>query len=421
MTDNFKNIKNIKASSGIITLGILLTLCLAGCQSQKEAEVSPKLMSVKTTTVAQQMIANQVELSGTVVPQPNRSARVTSLVAGVLSYVGPKVGDTVEKNQVVARLEDSIQKSQVHQNRAGFSLAEANLEKVQHGARPQELEQAQAAVDAARANEINAQQNKDRFKKLFEQEISAGSAYDLAVSQEKVTQSQLRAAEANLSLVARGLRPEDRAAARAQADQAAGVLEQSQANLNLTQLKSPIKGLVVERYLDVGEQAGPATPVLLVVDPTVVNVTANLPVGYNDKLAPQQQVEISLPDSKEMLTGKILKIGMKLDPLTNTLPVQIEIANYGLKLKFGMVVKANVVIDKHMSLALPKQCLIGSADDPNKLMVNLVKDGVSNPVAVQTGITDGEMVEIKSGLRQGDQVALDVNYELPAGTKVAAR
>lgn len=407
-----------------VTRSICLTislLLLTGCQRQVTEKAASDAIVVHTAAARQQVVTDLVELSGSVVPEPNRSARVTSLIPGVLAYVGPSVGDWVKQGEVVARLQDSIQKAQLHQNHAAFTLAEANWSKAKHGSRPQEIEQAKAALEVARANATNAQQNKTRLQKLYEQEISAGRDYDLAVSQERVALSQLRAAEANLSMVQKGPRSEDREAAKAQADQAAGLLEQSQATFTLTQLRSPIKGVVAERYLDVGEQAGPTTPALLVVDPTIVNIQANLPVGYNQRLAPGQQVEIVLPDSTQTLTGHILKVGMKLDPITNTLPVRIEVANQELRLKFGMVVKARIAIDKHLALVIPQESLIGSADNPNREVVNLIRGTESHPVEVKTGIVDGSLVEIRTGLRLGDKVAININYELPAGTKVAVK
>lgn len=404
-----------------LTVSLVSLLLITGCQKQVSENVSTELIAVKTAEARQQVVTAVVDLSGPVVAEPNRSARVTSLIPGVLEYVGPHVGDWVEKGEVVARLQDSIQRAQLHQNRGAYSLAEANWSKAKNGSRPQEIEQARAALEVARANAKNAEQNKTRLQKLYEQQISAGRDYDLAVSQERVALSQVKSAEANLSMVMKGPRPEDREAAKAQADQAAGLLEQSQATLTLTQLKSPIKGVVAERYLDVGEQAGPATPTLLVVDPTMVYVQANLPVGYNEKLAPGQEVQILPPDSKLTLLGHILKVGMKLDPVTNTVPVQIEVANSKLRLKFGMVVKARISIDKHQATVVPKESLIGSADNPNRQVVNLIIDGQSKPIVVETGIIDGGLVEIKKGLRQGDRVTVNINYELPGGTKVAVK
>lgn len=402
----------------------LLLACialLAACQKQPVASDVAEVIAVTTAPAHQQMVTEVVELSGPVVAEPNRSARVTSLIPGVLEYVGPRVGDWVEKGQVVARLQDSIQIAQLHQTHAAYALADANWSKVKHGSRPQEIEQARDALEVAKANAINAEENKKRLQKLFDQGISAGRDYDLAVSQERVAKSQLKSAEANLSMVIKGPRPEDREAAKAQADQAAGVLEQSQATLTLTQLKSPMKGVVAERYLDVGEQAGPATPALLVVDPTMVYVQANLPVGYNERFVTGQEVQILPPDSKQTFRGHIIKVGMKLDTVTNTLPVQIEVANPELKLKFGMVVKARISIDKHMALVVPKTSLIGSADDPKREVVNLITDNKSKPILVEKGIVDGDFVEIKKGLKAGDKVTTNVNYELPDGTKVAAK
>ncbi len=399
-----------------LIVGLLL---VTGCQPQPPADVVAEPIVVQTVAVRQQVVSEVVELSGSVMPEPDRSARVTSLIPGVLDYVGPHVGDWVKRGQLVARLQDSIQRAQVHQNKAAFNLAEANSSKAIHGSRPQEIEQAKAALEVARANAINAQQNKERLQKLYEQEITAGRDYDLAVSQERVALSQVKSAEANLSMVLKGPRAEDREAAKAQSDQALGLLEQSQATLTLTQLRSPMNGLVAERYLDVGEQAGPATPVMLVVDPTIVYVQANLPVGYNERLASGQAVQILLPDSNQTLPGRILKVGMKLDPVTNTVPVQIEVGNAELRLKFGLVVKARIVIDKHMAMVVPKASLIASADNPDREVVNLITGTESKPVVVATGIIDGDIVEIKKGLGQGDRVAVNINYELPEGTRVA--
>jgi len=403
------------------TAGLISLLLISGCQKPASDSDSAELITVQTTEAQRQIVTDVVELSGPVIAEPNRSAHVTSLIPGVLAYVGPHVGDWVNKGEVVARLQDSIQRAQLHQNHAAFSLAEANWSKAQHGSRPQEIEQAKAALEVARANALNAEQNKNRMQKLYEQEISAGRDYDLAVSQERVALSQMKSAQANLSMVMRGPRPEDREVAKALADQAAGMLEQSQATLTLTQLSSPIKGVVAERYLDVGEQAGPTTPALLVVDPTVVYVQANLPVGYNERLAPGQEVQILPPDSNLNLVGHLVKVGMKLDPVTNTVPVQIEVANSDLRLKFGMVVKARITIEKHSAIVIPKESLIGSADNPKRQVVNLIVEQQSKPTVVETGIIDGNKVEIKKGLRQGDRVTTNINYELPDGTKVAGK
>lgn len=400
---------------------VLVLISLSGCQKLETDSDRTELISVKVAPVREQEITEEVELSGTVIAQPNRSARVTSPVQGVLCYVGPHVGDWVSTGEVVAKLEDSIQRAVVHQNAAAYSLAQANWSKAQHGSRPQEVEQARAALDAARANALNAQLNKTRLQKLYEQEISAGRDYDLAVSQERVALSQVASAEANLSMALKGPRTEDREVARAQAEQAAGSLEQSQANLTMTQLKAPINGVVAERYLELGEQAGPANPVLLIVDPAAVYVLANLPVGYNDKLASGQTVTIILPDHNEHFTGRIVRIGMKLDPLTNTVPVQIEVRNHGLKLKFGMVVNTKIAIDRHKALVVPKESLLASAEDPNRLVVNLISENKSKPVQVKTGIVAGDNVEIKSGLKANDLVAINVNYQLPEGTMVTVK
>lgn len=400
-------------------LVFVCAMLLCGCQQHEPPVSSNPALRVHTVQAQSQLLANIVELSGTVLAEPNRSARVTSVVAGVLDFVGPRVGDCVEKGEVVARLQDSIQSAQVKQNQASLMLAQANLSKATNGSRPQEIQQARGALDAAKANATNATQNRERLQKLFEQEVSAGRDYDLSVSQERVAQAQLKAAEAAMSLSLKGPRQEDRASAAAQAQQAAGLLEQARANLAFTRLRSPIRGVVAERYLDVGEQCGPTAPVMLIVDPTTVIVQLNLPVGYNNSVYPGQTVEILLPDNPMPLAGSVASVGMKLDAITNTVPVQVSLRNDALKLKLGMVVKARIITERHVAVVVPKQCLISSADNPNRRVVDTIRHGESKAVVVVTGISSGDLVEIKSGIEAGDLVIRDMSYQLPDGTKVS--
>lgn len=400
---------------------IICAVMLCSCRQQEQSMNANAALPVHAVQARSQLLSNVVELSGTVLAEPNRSARVTSVVAGVLDFVGPRVGDHVAKGQVVARLQDSIQSAQVKQNHASLLLAEANLDKARHGSRPQEIEQARGALEAAKANAINAAQNRARLQKLFEQEVSAGRDYDLAVSQERVAQAQLKAAEAAMSLSLKGPRQEDRASAAAQTEQAAGLLDQAKANLDFTRLRSPIAGVVAERYLDVGEQCSPTAPVMLVVDPSTVVVQLNLPVGYNNSVYPGQAVEIWLPDNTTPLSGAVTSVGMKLDAITNSMPVQVSVRNDALKLKLGMVVTAKITTEQHVAIVVPKQCLISAADNPNRRVLDVVKGGESKAIPVVTGISSGDLIEIKSGIQPGDLVITDMSYQLPDGTKVSIR
>src|SRR5437016_10609888 len=94
----------------IVGLAIATTL-LSGCnRAEQPTETALAVQAVQAKT---ELLSNVIELTGTVGSEPNKSAHVTSVIQGVLDYVGPRVGDWVEKGQIVARLQDSVQAAQV--------------------------------------------------------------------------------------------------------------------------------------------------------------------------------------------------------------------------------------------------------------------------------------------------------------------
>ncbi len=346
---------------------ILLVILVTGCSISTNKDDSSKQLQVTVVKVEQKNLPDELELNGIVNPEPNQSTKVASVISGLLTWVEPKIGDWVQKNQLVARLENSVQTAQV--------------------------EQAKAALNSAEANLTNAQKVLDRTKKLQEEKIAAGKDVDLAISQEQSVTAQVSQATANLN--------------------------QAKANLNFTQILSPIEGIVAERYLDVGDQASPSSPIFLIVNPKAVIVQANLPVSYNSHVSLGQQVNIFPPDVSQPLSGTVIAVGIKVDPISNTLPIQIKVSNAKNILKIGMVVKLKILTSLHKSvLVIPKECLISSSDNPNNLLVNKVENGISSPVLVKAGITSNDQVEIINGLEAGEQVIKDVGYVLPKGTKV---
>ncbi len=409
--------KRHNASMLAIFFGVF-PLLLSGCQAPP-AEPVAKSISVHVATVTRMTLPDVLELNGIVNPLPNQSAKVAAMVPGVLTQVGPQAGDWVHRNQEVAQLQQSVQSAQLQQAQAAYQMADANWLKAKTGSRPQEIAQAQATVQAASATLQNAEKNRIRMQKLLQDNIAAGKDVDLAISQERAARAQLQVAKANLSLFMHGPRQEDRLAAKAQANQAAAMLAQAKANFNFTRIVSPIDGIVAERYANIGDQAGPNTPIFLVVNPRTVLIQANMPVGYNAKVAIGQMVNTLLPDQGQGITGKVISIGIKVDPVSNTVPIQIEVSNPQQALKIGMAVKARIVLSEHQdALVIPKACLISLSSKPDQYKVNMVVNGQSIPIAVKPGILSNTQAEILSGLKPGEKVITDIGYELPEKTPV---
>jgi membrane fusion protein PltH len=191
-------------------------------------------------------------------------------------------GDPVRRGQVLARLDTSRLEPRVAQAEAQAAAQRQVVARLRHGSRPEEIAQARANVQSARADAANARRQYARLKPLFE-----GSA-GRAVSQEDVDNAKaaLDVAEARLAvnqqalaLAVAGPRQEEvaEAEARLRADEAQlALLRQELAD---AQLMAPVDGLVRTRLMEPGEMASPRQPVfsLAIIDPKWVRAYVSEP------------------------------------------------------------------------------------------------------------------------------------------------
>jgi len=211
----------------------------------------------KTATPAKFAIVQRETLTlavrevGTI--EPLVKVAVKSKVAGRIMAIRVQEGDFVRKGQVIAIIDPTELERQVNQVKAELAAAEArwrqaltnlqiqetllrqqweqahadliaaqaNFEKLMAGARPEEIEAAEASVRKAKAQLEAAQKELERQKQLYE---SRAIAYQQA-------EAELKIAEANLQKLLSGARPEEVAAAEADLKRAQAVLEEARQNL----------------------------------------------------------------------------------------------------------------------------------------------------------------------------------------------
>jgi HlyD family secretion protein len=204
----------------------------------------------------------------------NNSERITAVLV--------QEGDRVKKGQVVARLDTSRLEPQLAQAAAQEAAQSQVVERLRRGNRPEEIAQAKANVESARADAANARQQLERLKSAAE--VSAGRAVReqdvdnartaLHVAEAKLTVSQ-RAAELSVA----GARREDiqEAEAHLRATQAQAALLRQQ--LRDSELLAPVDATVRTRVMEPGEMASPQRPVLAlaVTDPKWVRAYVSEP------------------------------------------------------------------------------------------------------------------------------------------------
>jgi HlyD family secretion protein len=191
-------------------------------------------------------------------------------------------GDRVRQGQLMARLDIRRLEPQVAQAEAQVAAQRQVVQRLRSGSRPEEIAQARANVEAAKADAINARQQYERIKSAAE--MSAGRAVrqqdvDSAKAAMEVAEARLAVNQRALELAVIGPRKEDIAEAEAQLRANEAQLALLRQQLVDAQLLAPMDAVVRTRILEPGDMASPQKPVftLAITDPKWVRAYVSEP------------------------------------------------------------------------------------------------------------------------------------------------
>jgi HlyD family secretion protein len=191
-------------------------------------------------------------------------------------------GDRVRQGQLVARLDTRRLEPQVAQAEAQVAAQQQVVQRLRSGSRPEEIAQARANVESAKADTVNARQQYERMKSAAE--MSAGRAVrqqdvDSAKAALEVAEAKLVVNQRALELAVIGPRKEDIAEAKAQLRANEAQLALLQQQLADAQLLAPVDAVVRTRILEPGDMASPQKPVftLAITNPKWVRAYVSEP------------------------------------------------------------------------------------------------------------------------------------------------
>jgi HlyD family secretion protein len=199
-------------------------------------------------------------------------------IVGTLAEVYVNEGDPIKKGQLLATLVNDDQAARVAAAAATVELREAQLQKLMNGARPEERQQAAAELAEMKAKLVLAEQQADRRRPLAEAGVASREALDQAVSTLGVAQADTAARQASYDLIMAPPRSEDVAIDKANLSLARADLDVQRDLLEKTELRSPIDGVVLRRFLQSGETISiqPLIPILEVGDTSRLRVRAEI-------------------------------------------------------------------------------------------------------------------------------------------------
>jgi HlyD family secretion protein len=319
-------------------IGVLVLLGIIAIVVRLSSSSAPEVQVVRATTVNSAVSGDTVlAAAGYIVA--HHKIDVNSKVTGRVAWIGVEKGNKVRAGQVLVRLEDQEFSAQVAQAKGAVLAADARLKALEHGSRPEEIQQASANLDEAKANLANAKITLERTKPLVQEGVLSRQQLDDAQAKYDSALQRVQSLEKSYALAKIGPRQEDIEAARGSLLQAQGQLAYVQSLLDATQIRAPVSGTILERTAEKGElvtaqfasaadTGGPRGSVVALADLTDLQV--ELDISQNDfaKLGPKQRAVITTdayPDRE--YKGVIDEISPEGNRQKATVQVKVKILN----------------------------------------------------------------------------------------------
>lgn len=191
---------------------------------------------------------------------------VSSKVPGRVGKVHVQLGQAVKRGDLLFELDSPEVRAKVVQAEAARDAARATSDKVQAGARPQEIVAARANWERAQTGASLADVTFKRVEAMYAEGVIARQKRDDAEAQARSARELATAARAQYDMAKQGARSEDKLAAQAQARQVAGVAAEAGVALDETRIMAPAAGEVTKVAIQPGELAPQGFPVITLVD-----------------------------------------------------------------------------------------------------------------------------------------------------------
>jgi RND family efflux transporter MFP subunit len=338
-------------------------LLTSGCQKKEAAEAKQPVM-VQVATAAVSDYAPKTSLTGVIAARTlnNLAFRVGGRVAERLV----EVGQHVDKDTVLARLDPQEQES--------------------------DLRSAQADLDAANANLTQAVAAFERQKTLLAQGFTTRRDYDAAEQAAKVAQGSVEAA--------------------------ASALANARENLAFTELLAGAPGVVTARAVETGQVVQAAQTVFTVAEDgdrdAVFNVQETLVVST----VPDPAVTIALvSDPKVTASGKVREISPAVDPASGSIRVKVAIPDTPAAMPLGAAVVGTVSARAQKGIVLPWQALTSQNGKPALWVLDPASKAVTvTPVGILA--YESSIIVVDKGLEAGQQVVTAGGQLLSPGAVV---
>jgi membrane fusion protein (multidrug efflux system) len=319
-------------------------------------DTNEKLTLITTLAAKDTVFNHYIELQANV--QTKENLMLNAEFGGILQQIYVKEGQKVAKGQTLARVDDGGLSSQLAQMETQAALAKTTFER---------------------------QQN------LWNQKIGS----EIQFLQAKTNYN------AQLKAVA-----------------------QMRSQLSKTVIRAPFSGTIDEIASDRGSVVGPGSPILRIVSLGNMYLEAEVPEKNISKIKKGSDVIVDFPVLGETFTTKITQASNYINPANRSFMVQIAVPNKNGNIKPNLSSKIQIKdYSNPKAITVPISIISENADGEQFLYVaqNPDKDGnaIAKRVIVKVGLSQGELVEIIEGIKDGDLIIKEGARSVKDGQKVS--
>jgi RND family efflux transporter MFP subunit len=417
----------------------------ANSATAANANNQPTVVDVTTEVAVIKPIPTYVEATGNLASDAQTD--VAPNVAGKIVEVNFDLGSYVQQGDVLVRLDArdaqirvEQARAQVEQQRQAVNQANANAEQALAN-----LRQTQARLgigdgqtfriqDFSQVRSVTAQlelaeKELRRAERLLETGDIARTIYDQRKSQRDALLGQLEEARSNAAVAikaidtAREAYQVARAAASTQRAAIATLEAQvaaAEKSVSDTIIRAPISGYVAEKVADVGEYISPSAPntkLATIVRTSTLRMRIDVPEASVGKVATGQGVSLQVSAYPERnFAGTIVRIAPNVNQSARTLTVEAEVQNTEGLLKPGQFATVRITQSKPEPAVVIPVSAVKTVGDQNSVFV--IQDGIAREQIVQLGLLEGEMIQVKRGVIDGQRVATSNLNQLTDGVFV---
>lgn len=392
-----------------VVVGIVLLTSCSKKEEESGPEVTVQVAKVERTTI------RQVVHSQAVLFPKNQAAITPKIIAPVKQFYVNR-GSRVHAGQLLAVIENRDLAAAETETKGTYHQAEATYQIETTSALPEEWQKAEYDLKAAKENYDAQQKIYDSRKKLYDEGALPRKDYDQSLVALTQAKSQYEVAAMHMESLQAAGKKQQLKSAEGQLTSAKGKYEGASAQLAYSEIRSPIDGVVTDRPTYTGETPPPGTPLLTVMDTSSVIAKAHIPQEQAAQLKTGDHAAIKAPGDVEA-EGKVALISPALDPNSTTIEVWVEASNPDGHLRPGSSVTVEMLAQSvNDALVVPSSAVLKTPEGAEAVMV--VQDGKAAQRPVETGVRDGDLVQITKGLTGNETVIVRGSYGLPDKTRV---